>query len=84
MKIIGIIGDCNVGIAARIIEMAQARNVAIVVVNSEKEQFKNLAFEREPFEFISPRLDFTEIKISDEDENRNRFFDKPKRNYKRK
>lgn len=78
-----IIGAGVTGAIAEIISYANATNKPILVVNSVNEKEMNKAFQPEPIPILNHRIDFNPEVTNIKNWEPNKYFDKPKNNFKK-
>lgn len=79
-----VIGGGSIDAIAAIISYANATNKPILVVNSVNEKEMNKAFQPEPIPILNHRLDFHPEVTNIKNWEPNKYFDKPKDNFKKK
>lgn len=83
MKKIQIICSDNIAVASHIVRIVQEQNAVVIVENNiEAKNIVNSAFEPEPLMIIRTYKEDFDVKINDFP--RNKFFDKPKNNFKKR
>ncbi|MDQ5929717.1 MAG: hypothetical protein QG594_1498 [Bacteroidota bacterium] len=83
MKKIQIICSDNIAVASHIVRIVQQEDTAVIVENNiEDKNIVNSAFEPEPLMIIRTYKEDFDVKINDFP--RNKFFDKPKNNFKKR
>lgn len=78
-----VIGDIGLDALASVIAYAHTNNNIVLVANVVEQQEINKAFKPEPIPIINHRLDFNAKVTNIKNWQPNKYFDKPKNNFKK-